>query len=69
MMEGKTTYRRERAWETIGISIVLIVTGSILIGGDYLGVLSLDNVRNLWPLVLIAIGIVDLKTTNSGRQE
>jgi len=61
----KKIYAPESAWETLAISIVLIVTGTILLGGDYLGLLSLDNVRNLWPLVLIAIGVMDL---NSGHE-
>jgi hypothetical protein len=68
-MEIKQTRDRECAWETIGISVVLIATGAILIGGDYLGILSLDNVRNLWPVALIATGIIDLKTRSNGRQD
>lgn len=64
-MQMKHIYAPESTWETVAISIVLIVTGTILLGGDYLGFLSLDNVRNLWPLVLIAIGVMDL---NSGRE-
>lgn len=66
-MKGKQIYVRESAWQTIAIGIVLIVTGSILLGGDYLGVLSLDSVRNFWPLALIAVGAMDLKT--SGGQQ
>jgi hypothetical protein len=64
---SQNIYAPESAWETIAIGIVLIATGLILVGGDYLGVLSLDNVRNLWPMGLIAIGLVDLNV-NSGRQ-
>jgi len=64
-MQTKQIYAPESAWETLAISIVLIVTGTILLGGDYLGLLSLDNVRNLWPLVLIAIGVMEL---NSGHE-
>jgi hypothetical protein len=66
-MQMKQLYTPESAWETIAISSVLIITGTILLGGDYLGFLSLDNVRNLWPLALIAIGVMDLKPAD-GRQ-
>ena len=51
----------ESGIETTGIALVLIATGSILLGGDFLGWLSLDNIRNLWPIALIAIGALDLK--------
>ena len=64
-MQLKQIYAPESPWETVAISIVLIVTGTILLGGDYVGLLSLDNVRNLWPLALIAIGVMDL---HSGRE-
>ncbi|HZS53564.1 MAG TPA: DUF5668 domain-containing protein [Bryobacteraceae bacterium] len=67
-MQGKQIYAPDSTWETIAIGIVLIATGLILVGGDYLGMLSLDNVQNLWPLSLIAIGLVDLKT-NSGPRD
>lgn len=63
-MKREQTQTRESMWETIAIAIVLIATGSILLGGDYVGILSLDNIRNLWPLALIATGIVDLKTAS-----
>ena len=66
-MQIKQLYAAESTWETIAISIVLIATGAILLGGDYLGFLSLDNVRNLWPLTLIVIGVMDLKAVD-GRQ-
>jgi hypothetical protein len=66
-MQTKQIHAPESAWETIAIGLVLIATGAILLGGDYLGVLSLDNVRNFWPLALIAVGLVDLKTSGERR--
>jgi LiaI-LiaF-like transmembrane region len=66
-MQMKQLYAPESAWEPIAIAVVLIATGTILLGGDYLGFLSLDNVRNLWPLALIAIGVMDLKAA-AGRE-
>ncbi len=41
-----------------------MITGLILLGGDYLGMLSLDRIQNLWPLALIAIGFLDLMPQN-----
>lgn len=66
-MQKRQIAAHDSAWTTIATAIVLIATGSILLGGDYLGVLSLDNVRNLWPLALIAIGFIDLN--NSGSRQ
>lgn len=47
-------------WETIAVAVILLVTGCILIGGDLAGVLSLDRIQNLWPVAIIAVGIIDL---------
>jgi hypothetical protein len=47
-------------WETLAVAIVLMFTGLILVGGDLFGVLSLDRIQNLWPVTLIAVGIIDL---------
>jgi hypothetical protein len=47
-------------WEDIALPLVLIATGFILVGGDYLGLLSLDPIQNLWPLAVIATGLVEL---------
>ncbi len=47
-------------WEAVAISIVLMLTGTVLLGGDYLGVLSLDRIQNLWPLAVITIGLAEL---------
>ena len=59
-MERKNTIFGQNDWVGIALPIVLICTGAILVGGDYLGMLSLDRVQNLWPLALIVIGIVEL---------
>lgn len=45
--------------ESIGLPLVLLFTGLILIGGDRIGVLSLDRVQNLWPVALILVGLSD----------
>lgn len=47
-------------WECIAIAVVLMLTGAILVGGDCLGMLSLDRIQNLWPLALITIGLAEL---------
>ena len=59
-MESKKLISRKTDWAGIAVPIVLMITGLILLGGDYLGVLSLDRIQNLWPLALIMIGFVGL---------
>ena len=51
---------RERDWKTIVLPIVLMLAGMILLGGDSLGLLSLDRIQNYWPLAIIVIGLTDL---------
>ncbi len=55
-------------WEGVLIPIVLMVTGIILIGGDCLGVLSLDRIQNLWPSAVILIGLTELTRVRDGRE-
>jgi hypothetical protein len=59
-MERKDVMIRQNDWEGIALPIVLMMTGLILLGGDYLGMLSLERIQNLWPLALIVIGFVEL---------
>ena len=59
-MERKNVMVRQNDWEGIALPIVLMITGLILLGGDYLGMLSLERIQNLWPLALIVIGFVEL---------
>ena len=58
--ERKSAIFGQNDWVGIALPIVLMCTGAILVGGDYLGMLSLDCIQNLWPLALIVIGIVEL---------
>jgi len=59
-MERKNVMIRQNDWEGIALPIVLMITGLILLGGDYLGMLSPERIQNLWPLALIVIGFVEL---------
>ena len=54
-------------FESLALPAVLLLTGLILIGGDRVGVLSLDRIQNLWPVALILVGLSDLLT--GGHQE
>lgn len=54
-------------WETIAVAIVLMVTGFFLVGGDLFGILSLDRIQNLWPVALIAVGVIDLFSQSDHR--
>lgn len=55
-------------WESIAIPIVLMLTGLILVGGDYFGVLSLDRIQNLWPAAVILIGLTELTRVRNKRE-
>ena len=55
------------SWQNIAIPIVLLLTGLILVGGDGMGVLSLDRIQNFWPLALIAVGVMELPVGKKQR--
>jgi hypothetical protein len=48
------------SWQNLAIPMVLLITGLILIGGDHIGLLSLDRIQNFWPLALIVVGLLEL---------
>lgn len=52
--------RFQNDWEGTVLAIVLVLTGFILIGGDLLGMLSLDRIQNYWPVAVIVVGLTDL---------
>jgi hypothetical protein len=55
-------------WEGIAIPIVLILTGLVLLGGDYFGALSLDRIANFWPVAVIAVGLTELFPASTHEQ-
>ena len=57
----------ENGWEVFAIAITLIITGLILFGGDWAGILSLERIQNLWPVALIAIGAGELVAERAKR--
>lgn len=59
-METKQSTSRYTDWETVAVAVILMATGFILVGGDLFGILSLDRIQNLWPVALIAVGMIDL---------
>lgn len=59
-MERQNITSCQNDWADIALPVVLMITGLILLGGDYLGMLSLDRVQNFWPLALMVIGFLDL---------
>lgn len=59
MKKTQLTARR-RDWETVALPIVLMLAGIILLIGNWLGVLSLDRIQNLWPAAVIVIGLAEL---------
>lgn len=71
-MQRKNVISAQNDWEGLALPIVLMITGLILLGGDYFGMLSLDRIQNLWPLALIVIGVMELAprgdTNHAGKE-
>jgi uncharacterized membrane protein len=59
---------RRTDWEAIALPLVLMLTGLILIGGDSLGILSLDRIQNMWPMAVILIGLTELMPLNDANR-
>ncbi len=59
MKQNKTASQTVQG-ESMLLPVILLLTGLILIGGDRVGILSLDRIQNLWPVALILIGLSDL---------
>lgn len=59
-MEPNKLNSRQTDWESIAIPVILMVTGIVLLGGNFLGFLSLARIQNLWPEAVIAIGVIEL---------
>ncbi len=53
--------------ENLILPVVLLLTGLILIGGDRVGILSLDRIQNLWPVAFILVGLTDLFSSDEQR--
>ncbi len=47
-------------WQDLALPMVLLITGIILLGGDWMGLLSLDRIQNLWPVSFILVGLIEL---------
>ena len=56
---------KRRELESLILPVILLLTGLILVGGDRMGILSLDRIQNLWPVALILVGLTDLSTSSS----
>jgi len=54
--------------ETLILPVILLLTGLILIGGDRVGILSLDRIQNLWPVARILVGLSDLLASSPDEQ-
>jgi hypothetical protein len=54
--------------ESLILPVILLLTGLILIGGDRVGILSLDRIQNLWPVALILVGLSDLLASSGDEQ-
>jgi len=55
------------SWQNVAIPIVFLLTGLILVGGDSLGLLSLDRIQRFWPLAVILVGVMELTPARKER--
>lgn len=53
-------------WQDLALPTVLILTGAILIGANWLGVISLERIQSFWPAALILTGLVQLAPFERG---
>ena len=58
---------KRREFEGLILPLVLLLTGLILVGGDRMGILSLDRIQNLWPMALILIGLTDFLDSSNAE--
>ncbi|MGA8028637.1 MAG: hypothetical protein WB992_15950 [Bryobacteraceae bacterium] len=54
-------------FSSVALPVVLMLTGLVIVGGDWFGVLSLDRIQNLWPGAVIVIGLAELAWTREDR--
>lgn len=59
-MQQATVDRVSLSWQDIALPLVLVLTGLVLVGGDWLGMLSLDRIANYWPCGAILVGLASL---------
>jgi hypothetical protein len=58
----------KRNWESLALPFVLIITGAILMGADGFGTLSLDQIKNFWPMAIILVGLVELVQSGDAKE-
>ncbi len=49
-------------WQGLAVPVVLMLTGVLLVLANGLGLLSFDRIQNLWPAVVILVGLSELTT-------
>ncbi|MBV8809882.1 MAG: hypothetical protein JO033_14520 [Acidobacteriaceae bacterium] len=49
-------------WQSVAVPVVLMFTGVLLVLANGLGLLSFDRIQNLWPAVVILVGLSELTT-------
>jgi hypothetical protein len=53
-------------WQDLALPAVLVLTGTILIAANWLGLISLDRIQDLWPAAFILTGLVQLAPVENG---
>ena len=56
------------SWQDIALPLILVLTGLILVGGDWLGVLSLDRIADYWPCGVILVALANMTRPTAGER-
>lgn len=57
------------SWQDIALPAILLLTGVTLLGGDWLGLLSLDRIANFWPCSFILAGLAEWSGSSSKQRQ
>ncbi len=49
-------------WQSLAVPAILMLTGLLLVVANGLGLVSFDRIQNLWPVVVILVGLSELTT-------
>jgi hypothetical protein len=49
-------------WQSVAVPAVLMLTGLLLVVANGFGLVSFDRIQNLWPVVVILVGLSELTT-------
>jgi hypothetical protein len=59
---------RTKNWDDLLLPLVLVATGTLVLAGANLGLVSLDRVQDLWPAAIVLVGLVELFSDESAKE-